>query len=378
MKNLYKLLQSFFGVTIISLIFAGCGSDKVLIAPKYESKLLKTQNRQELNAKVIKVNDNRGDTSTTIGTAQVGLFNKEVPYMLGESVADFVKKSVTKILSDDKDTAFLPLNIIINKFNVHEETGTFSEMGYFESELVFVYPVGKDSLISVNTFCSEEESSGMDVTNGLEYLIYKGMSSCTDMFLNKYHNRKSNYITTTTNDTLFEVVPASSENIVVADTGHSVKYILNSENNLGASYNSGQNVKHGIQLFYQSYDSLNNNLWGGFGYTFSFFSIENKAKYLEGSFINFNYRYSLRYFPIINRYGLYFSGALKISFGSEAIDYSSHKETNFFIGPIMEESIGISIFNKVYLEAGAYQLKFFGSDLLPDDVGYSVGILFKI
>lgn len=378
MKREFELITIFIAV-FISVIFISCGSSDVTISPNYESELLKVINKPNLDAKVIKVKDNRKEHfgKTNIGTAQVGLFNKKVPYNLDEPVSEFVKKSVTKLLAEQEDSVFLPIKIIINKFLIYEETGAFSEKGNFESELVFIYPFNKDSFVTVNTFCNEQ-SSGLDVTNGLENLIYKGISTCTNMFLSKYTDNLSQYFVNSDSDSVFKSTMDTllAQNSVDSDSVNQTKY--NSDTNIGASYSSGKNVKYGIQLLYQNYDSLNSNISGGFGYAFTFYKVENKSKYLEGSFVNFNYRYSLRYFLDRTKNGLYLLGGLKLSFGTENIDYGIKKETNFFFGPTLEEAIGISINNSVFLEFGSYQLKFFGSDLLPDDIGYLAGIYFHI
>ena len=94
--------------------------------------------------------------------------------------------------------------------------------------------------------------------------------------------------------------------------------------------------------------------------------------------MNFGYRYDLRYFLTSDKKGLYLSGGLRLAFGNEKINYGSNEETHFFFGPTLEEAIGVSINNKVLMELGAFQLKFWGSDLLPDDVGYSFGMYVRI
>jgi hypothetical protein len=378
MKKYLQLVTTFIPI-IISIIFVGCGTSNVTISPNYESELFKIENKPELSAEVIKVKDNRKEPlgNTNIGIAQVGLFNKKVPYNIDEPVSEFVKKSITKMLSEQKDSLFLPINIIINKFLIYEETGAFSESGNFESELVFIYPVSKDSFITINTFCSEQ-SSGLDVTDGLENLIYKGITTCTNKFLSGYTNNKSSYFVGNESESIFKTNPDTLLTLDSMDSNIVNQKKHNSDSNIGVSYCSGENVKYGFQLLYQNYDSLNSNLGGGFGYTFLYYQVENKTNYLEGSFVSFNYRFSLRYFVNHTKSGFYLMGGLKLSFGTENIDYGIEKQTSFFIGPTLEEAIGISINNRAMLEFGSYQLKFFGSDLLPYDIGFSVGLYFRI
>ncbi|MDR3666336.1 MAG: hypothetical protein P4L35_05795, partial [Ignavibacteriaceae bacterium] len=76
---------------------------------------------------------------------------------------------------------------------------------------------------------------------------------------------------------------------------------------------------------------------------------------------------------------LYFSGGFRFNFGSEQLDYGNdNKKTNYFIGATFDEAIGISISKIIFIEAGLFQIKQFGSDLLPYDFGYLMGLHFRI
>ena len=97
---------------------------------------------------------------------------------------------------------------------------------------------------------------------------------------------------------------------------------------------------------------------------------------LEGKFINFGAQFLARYFLTPNRKGVYLAGAIFLTGGVEKINYGYDEEENFFYGPVFTERIGLNIENRILLEAGLFQLKLFGSKLLPSDMGYklSVGI----
>ena len=364
----------FFSFTFFLI---GCGAKNIVIQPNYESIDLKITESNSINAKVINVIDRRNEEPNNAGTCQVGLMNKTVPYKLGEPVADFVKKSVTKLLSNQNDSIYLPLKISINYFFVSEHTGAFSENGYFDCDLTFVYPINSDSLKSFNASV-REESSGMDVTDGLEKLMYQGISKCTDLFVANLNKIKPAYPVSTSDSVLFKNNTEHKTIITSTDSVKKGKPRTSSNANIGAAYCSGNNVNYGVQLAYQNYDSLGSNLWGGFGYTLLYYDVENKSKFLEGSFVNFNYRYFLRYHLTSGNSGPYIGAGLKLTFGTETIEYYTKKETNFFVGPTLEEVLGISISNAVFLEVGSYQLKLFGSDLLPDDIGYTIGLYFRI
>lgn len=374
-KNSKKL--TFAVLSVLTLFLIGCGANNIVIKPNYESADLKVTESSTINAKVIEVVDRRNEESNNAGTCQVGLMNKTVPYKLTEPVSDFVKKSVTQLLSNKNDTTYLPLKININYFLVSEHTGAFSENGYFDCDLTFIYPVNNDTLKSFNTSI-REESSGMDVTDGLEKLMYTGISKCTDNFLANIKGFKPEQNLNISDSMLIKRNSDNKTIIANTDSAKISKQRTISYTNIGGAYCSGENVNYGVQLAYQNFDSLSTNLWGGFGYTMLYYDVENKSKYLEGAFFNFNYRYFLKYNLTSGSSGPYIGGGLRLSFGTETIDYYSKKETNIFIGPTLEEVLGISISNTVFLEVGSYQLKLFGSDLLPDDIGYTLGFYFRI
>lgn len=112
---------------------------------------------------------------------------------------------------------------------------------------------------------------------------------------------------------------------------------------------------------------------GGLGFALSVYDIENYDSMIKGSFVGLNARYSLRYFLSGSRNGPYFSAALRLTFGNEKINFGRESRTNYFFGPTLEEIAGISIANRVYIEAGLFQVKLFGSDMLPTDTGFSFG-----
>jgi hypothetical protein len=388
-------LFSFHGINIfillVALLYIGCGSNQILIEPNYKSEELKPKTKSGVNAKVIDVIDSRKETSNNLGIAQVGILNRKVPYNLDLPVAEFVGKSFAQMLSVRNDSLFVPLKIIIYRFLAHEKSGMLSENGYFYCDLSFVYPDSSGSLDTVDTY-TEEQNSAMDVTNGLENLMYKGISKCVDLFLDKYQQKGSSYLTSAFDTTIFIDNIKNKNNFFDSNMGTPdtanitptrYNYVSSMthravDDYFGFSYVAGNNVKFGIQLLYQRYDSLGSHYCAGFGYLFLYYDVENPSQYLKGYFLNFGYRYYLRYFPSENKNGLYFSGGIGLTLGNERIDYGYRNETHFFAGPTFEEAIGISINNRVLMEIGSYQLKLFGSDLLPDDVGYSFGIQFGI
>jgi hypothetical protein len=148
----------------------------------------------------------------------------------------------------------------------------------------------------------------------------------------------------------------------------------------GFQYLFGDIVNYGLLFSFQFYSPFSNpHFDGGFGYTLTYYDILNTRNYLKGSFLAFGGKYALRYFISPSPSGLYFSGGFRFNFGSEQLDYGNdNKKTNYFIGATFDEAIGISISKIVFIEAGLFQIKQFGSDLLPYDFGYLMGLHFRI
>lgn len=366
----------FFSFVFIPFFLISCGPSKIIITPDYNNEELANRNSND-KAKIVNVIDNRSKKEKEVGTAQVGLFNKKVPFLMEKEVSKFVEESINKmIVSEIDDTVILPIQIIIDQFEVYEETGAFSEIGNFDCKLKFIYPITDDSLAVIKTK-THQEYSGMDVTNSLEKLIYKGISSCVDTFFTKYKKHKSTYLVRTLNS-FFYSKHNIQEYMEEEDSQKTVKKKNSSNVNLGITYSSGNDIDYGLQFLYQKFDSLGSSLYGGFGYSIQYIKIKDSYKIRDAFFLNYNFRYALRYFILENNSGPYLGGSVRLIFGTEKITDYNGEQTNFFFGPTFGEVIGYSINSKVMFELGSYQIKLFGSDLLSSDIGFSFGILFAL
>ena len=127
---------------LILLSLIRCGGNLVNIAPDYGTPHFQGQNLLRDNAEVSQVYDNRNVDPHHAGTARVGFFSKKVPYGLEESVADFVKESVNRMISSQKlDRLVTPIVIYIDTPVVFESIKAFSEYGHFICSLRFKYPL---------------------------------------------------------------------------------------------------------------------------------------------------------------------------------------------------------------------------------------------
>jgi hypothetical protein len=377
MKYLVNII-SFLSGLLLFACFYGCANNMV-VKPNYQADAFKKKIVSEIsNPKVISVIDNRHNDSTFVGIAQIGLFNKKVPYYLTEPVSSFVGSSMNKLIYDDKQNhQYVPVKIVIDSFYVHEKTFVFSEKGYFDCRLRFYYRLTNDS---VNSYAvsSHQVSSEMDVTNSLEGLIYNGMKDCAGQFMDYYgKNLPKDSVKNELPDDL--IIASTIKTNQISDSLKS-KSSKKTTGTIGFQYLSGDIVNYGFQISYQAYSAFGNpQLEGGFGYTATYYDIINKRDYLKGSFFSFGGKYALRYFISPSPSGLYFSGGFRFNFGSEQIDYGyDNKKTNYFFGATFDEAIGVSISKIVFIEGGLFQIKQFGSDLLPYDVGYLIAFHFRI
>lgn len=360
-------------IILFAVFIFGCAGP-VIIKPNYDSPELSQKILFEHNSpEITKVADKRGADVNYAGSAQVGMLNTLVSYYLEEPVSLFVKKAVNKIISNDKaHNMNVHVNISIVEFQVHEKTFTFSEEGYFDCRLKFSYLLKKDSIYTINTQ-THQVTGSMDVTNSLEELIYKGIYDCTEQFAEAFKNNLPEDSFEINNS----IKPASDSIPSIARlpefTVQGIKRHSDFSYNIGLGYFHGNKIKTGAHFLFQQYSGLSTKLDGGFGFALSYYDIENYDDMIKGSFFGLNARYSLRYLLLDSRSGPYLSGGLRLTFGNEKINYGSEPKTNYFFGPTLEEMAGISVAKRVFIEAGLYQIRLFGSDMLPADNGFLFG-----
>lgn len=151
---------------------------------------------------------------------------------------------------------------------------------------------------------------------------------------------------------------------------HQVRKKNANGNSVGINYFKGDIVETGFGIEYLVLrQSDNSKVETGFGLTFNYFDVLNTEKYLDGTFAGFNPKFVVHYF-LDKKNVFLLGGEVALAFGSETIE---DDETNFFIGPHFNEYIGILLDEKLLLKAGGFQLWYFGSDVLPDDLGFYLG-----
>jgi hypothetical protein len=152
-----------------------------------------------------------------------------------------------------------------------------------------------------------------------------------------------------------------------------------SYSDIGFSYSAGGKVKSGFRICYnmlKQKDSSSSLL--GFGYNLEVLKVMNKESMIEGTIVTFGGNFALRQLLSEENTSAYFGLQGTLTFGSESIDYGSHKESSFYFGPLIRETLGVSFDKKVYLEAGVYEILLIGSKMLPNDIGFTIGVSFGI
>ncbi len=370
---------------LIALGAAGCGGSSMTFTPDFAHPELRSAGLKRDNVRIVKVNDARPHASNNIGTARVGMFNQEVPYVMNGAVAEVVKTMLDTLLVGKHDQErFIPLTVSLNMFEVGEKTKGFGEEGWFACNLTFQYPASADSIGRQAVFVTQTDHSAVDVTNSIEPLIYKGMVECARQFAQGTLDKNPNLLTVSRDSV--EVVHARDSvrvaarvptrslrsSQVVVPPSNSVK-----TNELAFHYSQGDKITTGIRGKYNMLtEAEGSRLPWGLGIGLTYYDIENKQDLVHGTFVSFGASIMVRYYFSENPTSPYIAGDLMLVGGSERNGTAGAEETTFFFGPTVEEVLGLSLNRRVSLEAGSFQLAHFGSTLLPSDVGFTVGISF--
>ncbi len=400
-KNILKLLAPIMIAPLSLILLSSCGSDQLLMKADYNVGFYGDEDLKTNEIKVVKVNDKRykansdtiskpktkkskrrrgkrkkkkveiQDSAVYAGYVYTGVFNKKTPFVLDVPITEFVEKSINKMISyPGQNDSFIPITVDIDTFKVYEKIGLISEKGVVICALNFHYQATSDSFKIIKTYSLQEINFASDVTNSMESLVYKAMHECTEQFIR--HHRKGKY----------EVVSAGAATEAFSDDGKSKMPVVVEETAygekaeesdmrsvVGGAYYGGTKIKSGIGVFYNSlFYKKDEQFVHGVGLVFSYYDVENMDDGIIGTFSGFGFRYNPRYYFFKSREGLYLAYGIRLSFGNEKIDDAE----NFFFGPTFEEALGIKI-GPLTIEAGLFQLLHWGSKMLPDDTGFTIG-----
>ncbi len=381
-------LFGFLLLTAISLCGTGCSSGPVLYKPDFDDVLAPNENLMRPHTRVYQVIDERKVEPHFAGEVKSGLMNTRVPYRLTLPVSEFVRRMVDGLIdSTAEQVEFTPITIHIDQFEVYEKTHALTEYGYFDCRLRFIFPITADSF-AVARLASRKSIQKTDVTGSLKNLINEGMRECTTEFIENYYDPCEKYLISRSDSSKQANFQAVQEQIAGTESSPSpapfskapaANVEASTHANLGISYYKGGKVKRGITVSYNLYrQKKHSQLQPGVGYALTQYKIINRDNFLAGQFLNFGAWIGGRYYFSESGRGFYIEGNIKIAAGSENIDSGLNNDERFFVGPILEEKLGINIMNIFNIETGFFQLKLAGSRLLPDDTGYNLGIRFGL
>lgn len=184
-------------VCVVCLLFCvGCGSKQVMLIPDYDNEHYRSEELRRPELEVVKTVDTRDSSPEQLGTARVGMFNVEVPYLLSEPASEFVGKSLNTILGTDPQAEKVcPVTVRIDELNVHEIGGFFGESAFADCQLSFSFPVSADSTSVTRVSAVSKDGSLMDATAKLEGVLYESIAACAKEFLDtSYDNAPSRFL----------------------------------------------------------------------------------------------------------------------------------------------------------------------------------------
>jgi len=374
-KNILSVI-----LTIIAVVLIGCGGNQVLLKPNYSKHEIVANKVKNANVRTTAVIDRRTVDKDVIGSARVGMLDKTVPYRTAVPVAAFVKRIFDSLLVADSSAAVIPVVAYIDTMEVKEGNELFAETGIFQAKVIFGVPVTRDSLLYITTRFDETISSALDITDRLEPLIYKGIVDCGRQFADKVRSMNVQWFNAPP-DSASAIVARVQERSVPAQTIEAVvqKPAPKSYPDIGFMFSGGNKIQSGFRFSYNMYAQKDSSLtMPGFGYILEILSIDNADKEIKGTIVTFGGAFGVRFLMSDAPTSGFIGGTGSLVFGNESIDYGGSTKTSFFIGPIIRETIGVTFNKKAYLEFGLYEVKLFGSTMLPDDIGFTAGLAFGI
>ncbi|TAL69814.1 MAG: hypothetical protein EPN82_04115 [Bacteroidetes bacterium] len=365
---------SFSILLLFALLLNSCRTINIGFKPNYENKFYRNSYLKRLNTKVVKVYDNRPNIgqygSKYLGYVLTGATNKKTPYLITEPLADYIQKFVNLTLdSSSFANKYVPITMTIDTFRIYETYDSYKETGYINCSMFFSFPVSQDSFNVIHTYTTKEISSKSDVTELIDIIIYDAVLSCTEKFINEYDSSNKFLVEPDTDlDKYTKKVETPKDLKVDSDnTLDSMKKYLRS---ITLNYLTGNLIKSGynFSIFSKEYEE-EQQFFHGLGYGFHFLNLENIEKNYKGGLYGLMSYYEIKYFTFKSLQGPYLSGNLSFLYGTESI----MNKYSLFFGILLKESIGLML-GPILVEAGLFQVFVIGSELLPQDIGYSLGI----
>lgn len=371
------------------LLMTGCGGSEVLVRPDYRAKAFTAARVLHPAVTIGSVTDRRVSDPMVIGSANVGMFNKNVPFRLTVPAAEFVRTAFDTFFVSSTVGDALRADVYIDTLSVGEYTTLFGEYGRVRIKVLFSVPVRSDSTVVIAARYDGNVRSGMDVTASLEPLLYAGVADCAAQFAAKITTmglhrlpERTAVDTGTASSAALPVMTAAAPPPPDASTvidAVDPRTLPKRYADVGVLYSTGGLVTGGVRIFYNELMKKDSSRsMTGFGYNLEVLPVNNTKDFITGTMVTYGgtivYRGLLSDAATSGYVGL--QGT--ITLGTESIKYLDGTRTSFFVGPVLRQTLGVSFNKKFYAEAGLYEILLLGSKMLPSDVGFTAGLSFGI
>ncbi len=382
-----------FAVLVLAMACMSCGAGQIVLKPNYKHKDIQAATIRAQPIEVRRVVDKRADSKFDVGTARVGLFNGTVPYVVNVPVSEFVQQELKTLFVANASKDTLQTTVYIDSMSVHEGSSLFSEYAECQLSMRFALPLRTDSTLYIQTHFRDRVTSGIDVTNQIEPLLYKAVATCASQFVstitpmslgsnsNLEKERLSSADTTAADQRQMRVGTGASvqnrrDTLIQAAP---VRDLSKSKSEIGFAYSWGNTLLTSLRLSYSAISSSDSSHWvfGGGAYL-EYSDIYHVEKNLKGGGITYGGAVLTRYLFSTAPRSLFVGLNLALVLSKESIDYGNRKDTHFIYGAVFRETLGMSLNRKFYVEAGLMQLSINNSEILPYDTGFTLGFGFSL
>jgi hypothetical protein len=326
------------------------------------------------NFYISEVQDGRTE-KTSIGFAQVGLFNKTVPANLEGGVENAIASYLNESLKADKTGT--PIILRITQLEISEKTNPASEFGRAEIKVEF-YRTFNDRPEKIFETGFVTEDSKIDVTNSHEKRIRQALTAC----LTSFNNSDWQSVMPEANDTEITVVddetPIYMPPTVVPE--EDFRKTIKWDNMLTINMNFGQNANGWGVSYYRFLRNPHSGWIFPWGFSVDGFKIKDDY-FSRSGYQEAKLTYWTPGICALKRlYGnLYLNLTFQVPIGIEALtDYYGVESTNFFIGVTPAQGIYFVPKSRVGLTfgIGMYE-RYLTSEVYKSDLGFKAEIGIK-
>lgn len=367
MSKIYLLL-----IVILPYFLASCTVNKFVIKPE---KLSWNHPEPKLidSIYIAKVIDKRKDTSQIIGSCSPGLFEKPVPIIFKENLADYIKSNFNNLISGSKDySKATPVLVEINNLRIDDTSKV-------KSSYSFSYP-NNDKIIKFVFVDSLLYSFSNDIEIMVPKIFYTGIKVAADYFLWYYKNHPISQATDTSNvsSLLNDSSRIQNDNEqILTDTLMTILILIPARNVYSFGYYLGNSkLNQGISFgFNRLFKRMARNIEYGVGLGFHYFQIKPFSNYISPKLLSLNFPTIWRYYFLKDSEKSFLSGIISLNFSFD-VDKSKAKKAASIFTPSLELGLGYKIGKYVEVLASVHQIYNLSSRIMPNDFGFNLNTSF--